>query len=792
MTTFKWALRSLPLLCVTVFPSVTQTNPTSFVNFEGALTSPIRLSPDGTRLFSVNNPNSTLSVFDVSADPADPALLVEIPVGIEPVSVNPRTDDEVWVVNEESDSVSIVSVSQAAITDTIQLKDEPSDVVFAGSNAFVSAARNNVINVYDLTSHHLVKSIPVFGGGPRQMVVSPDGSTVYAAFALSGNATTLIPEDIAPPPPPPVNPVLPPAPQQGILVKATDPAWSRYIKWTMPDNDVVAINTSTLAITKYFSGVGTINLGLAVQPSTGNLFVTNTDALNLVRFETNVNGHFANNRLSKITPSGTVTAYDLNPTVKYTGLPDPGSIAVALAQPAGVVFDGSGQNLYIAAFGTDRVAKVDSNGNVLTRIEIDPQAIGSIVAPATKRGPRGLAINNNTNKLYVMNRISNSISIIDTTSNTVTSEIPTGTSDPTPAAITQGRGFMYDAKLSGNGTGSCTTCHVDGENDHLSWDLGDPSGSLFPVTLANGTTFQEHPMKGPMNTLVLRGLAQQNPYHWRGDKPLFSDFNIAFQVLMGGTQISTSDMAAYTNFVNTIAYQPNPYQNLDRSYPTKLNGGNAALGEAAFLSTVVNGAGQTCNTCHAAANFGSNLQILILGTENQPMKNTPLRATYQKELFSQTGQTIDGYGILHDGAEENINTFLASGNFPALKFKPKDRADIAAFNLAIDTGVPPVVGYTETLNPTHISNQTLLTYWSTMESQAAQTNCDLVAHGSVNGLTADMLYNASAKNYQAIQPGVGPFTHAQLLTAIQGGSTVTFMGVPYGSGTRMVGGARIP
>ena len=150
MAVLKRFVRALPLLCATAFPLLTQTNPSSFVNFEGALTSPIRLSPDGTRLFSVNNPNSSVSVFDVSSDPANPALLVEIPVGLEPVSVNPRTDDEVWVVNQESDSVSIVSVSQAAITDTILVQDEPSDVVFAGTYAFISVARNNLVNVYNV------------------------------------------------------------------------------------------------------------------------------------------------------------------------------------------------------------------------------------------------------------------------------------------------------------------------------------------------------------------------------------------------------------------------------------------------------------------------------------------------------------------------------------------------------------------------------------------------------------------------------------------------------------------
>ena len=78
----------------------------AYVNYEGKQTSPIRLSPDGTRLFAVNTPDNRLSVFDIS-NPSNPILIAEIPVGLEPVSVNPRDNDEAWVVNEVSDSVSI-------------------------------------------------------------------------------------------------------------------------------------------------------------------------------------------------------------------------------------------------------------------------------------------------------------------------------------------------------------------------------------------------------------------------------------------------------------------------------------------------------------------------------------------------------------------------------------------------------------------------------------------------------------------------------------------------------------
>src|SRR5207248_11702355 len=90
-------------------------------------------------------------------------------------------------------SVSMVSVSQRMVTDTIYVKDEPVEVVFAGNKAFVSASRKNLIAVFDATTHTLVTNIVVFGENPRAMAVNTNGTKVYAAFALSGNHTTIIP-----------------------------------------------------------------------------------------------------------------------------------------------------------------------------------------------------------------------------------------------------------------------------------------------------------------------------------------------------------------------------------------------------------------------------------------------------------------------------------------------------------------------------------------------------------------------------------------------------------------------
>src|SRR5208283_3585836 len=140
----------------------------------------------------------------------------------------------------------------------------------------------------------------------------------------------------------------------------------------------------------------------------------------------------------------------------------------------------------------------------------------------------------------------NSISIVSTSQLTELSEIPIGF-NPTPTDIQQGRGFLYDAKLSGNGTGACASCHVDGDMDHLAWDLGDPESVMEQVKDPVNVHF--HPMKGPMTTLALKGLDNVQPYHWRGDKADFADFNSSFNTLMGGSELSGGDMTTYQDFV---------------------------------------------------------------------------------------------------------------------------------------------------------------------------------------------------------------------------------------------------
>jgi len=121
-----------------------------FKNFESPQVHPLALTLDSTRLLAVNSPENRLSVFHLAGSVLQ--LIAEIPVGLEPVSVIARNDNEAWVVNWLSDSVSVVNLSTFNVTRTIDVGDEPTDVLFAGSQkefAFVCVSGLNQVKVID-------------------------------------------------------------------------------------------------------------------------------------------------------------------------------------------------------------------------------------------------------------------------------------------------------------------------------------------------------------------------------------------------------------------------------------------------------------------------------------------------------------------------------------------------------------------------------------------------------------------------------------------------------------------
>ena len=784
----------LSLVCLLVAGTLAQselsadaagpTSSNSFAHFESPQARPLAISADGLRLYTVNTPAHSLSIYSLER-PTAPTLMQEIPVGLEPVSVAVHSEDEVWVVNHVSDSISVVSTSRGAVIDTIRVGDRPGDVAFAGAPqlAFVSLMTEREVSVIDPGTRKVVKTIPVFGDGPRALLASADGNSVWVAISRSGNKTTVVPHTLAPPPPSPTNRELPPAPPQGIIVDSDGLAWKHQLNVALPDHDVVEIDVAKLTVHRSYQGVGTILFNLTQRPGTDELWVANTHARNLVRFEPALRGHVIDSQITRVSTGSdpSVSVVDLNPGINYKRFPNTAALSTTLSQPTDIVFDRTGEVGYVAAFGTDRIGVLDAVGKVTACIEVGSTA-GQIVAPRTKRGPRGLVHHPSQNVLYVLNRLSNSVSVIDTAQRRVVREI--GLFDPTPYDVREGRGFLFDAKLSGNGTMSCAACHVDADRDGLAWDLGNPGGQMF----SNGSQTRLHPMKGPLLTQTLRGLQGERIFHWRADRPGLASFNVAFHDLMGGQPLEANDLVTFVAYLKSIRFASNPNRNLDDTLPTTPIGTSAKDGETLFLTKKnVGREGNTqfrCVDCHVnptgSGGFG------FTGAIGQSMKAVQLRGLHERDGRKPVanGRT-SGFGYGADGSMDDLPAFLSSSH----RFNPlttDEKTALQRFLFAFPTKTAPVVGFARTATTANAKTTPVVTDLQLLIAQAELGKCDLIVKGFLDGRQVGFVYDPAKQNFLRDSVSLEPMNLPQLTAALgQSHSVLTFTGVPPGSGTRL-------
>ncbi len=775
-----------------------------------------------------------------------------------------------------------------------------------------------------------------FGDTPRALAVTPNGNTVYAAVFNSGNRTTTVSEgavcdggsggpacgncvggtnagaictangqcnsnncSIQYPgglPAPNVNgpPELLAQPQVGLIVQFngtnwTDELgriWNNAVKFSLPDRDVFAID-ATLPVpaeSAIYTGVGTTIFNMAVNPVSGKVYVSNTEALNRVRFEgpgtfaagqkppgepDTVRGHLAESRIT-VLDGATVTPRHLNKHIDYTTCcaANPSTENDdSLAFPREMVVSSDGLTLYVVGFGSSEVGVYDTSD--LENDTFVPSAAnqlplsglgacpGSCVgganagnhctqdstcpggACAVSCGPTGLVLDEANSRLYVLTRFDNALSVVSTGTGMETDHL--SLHNPEPASIVQGRRFNYDAAFSSShGDSACASCHVDGDMDHLAWDLGDPDGAKLnnpgPFVVGPFIDPDFHPMKGPMTTQSLRGMANHGAMHWRGDRTggnseptaqpddgafsedlAFKAFNPAFEGLLGRNVILTApEMQAYTDFILQVTYPPNPIRALDNSLTPDENAGrNIYFGP-------ITDTFQDCNGCHKLAPegnvglvekpgfFGSSGEFSF-EAEPQILKVPHLRNMYQKVgMFgmplvpffnpgdnTNQGDQVRGFGFLHDGSTDtlfrfhNALVFNQSGfnvdGFPVNAAGDVQRRQVEAFMMAFDSNMAPIVG--QQITRTSSNGGTVDPRIDLLIQRADAGECDLVVKGRIGVEDRGALYvggGVSVGEYQFDRSNEAVITDAALRAlANTAGQELTFTCVPPGSGVRI-------
>jgi len=688
-----------------------------------------------------------------------------------------------------------------------------------------------------------VSVLTYFTDTPRALAVSADLATVYVAGFHSGNQTAIVhdgavcdggstagscnpgggPSAPGGLPAPNDNKDAVTGPDVGLIVKYNgnqwvdelNRDWSNQVMFNLPDTDVFAINANSLSQNAAYAGVGTVLFNMISNPQSGKVYVSNTEANNRLRFEgtrppgssvSTVVGHLHEARVSVIDPAlNSVTPIRLNKHIDYSVVPSVAGVKEnSLATPNAMAISSDGATLYVAAFGSSKVGVFNTAS--LENNRFTPSAANHI--NVSGGGPSGLLINEARNQLYTFTRFDNSISVIDTTTNTEIRHY--NLHNPEPRSVVDGRAFLYDANLtSSNGEASCSSCHIFADFDSLAWDLGDPQGAVKPnlnVAGLGAGLIPYHPMKGPMTTQSLRGLDGQGPMHWRGDRTAadvggdsmdelgaFKEFNVAFAGLVGRSgPIAQADMDAFASFMIQVVYPPNPNRPLDSSMTAAQQAGSDF-----FFNAPATGGAIICNTCHVIdppqGFFGGDGKIGITAGV-QEMKVPHFRNLYQKVgmfgipqmegIFigdtTHKGDQIRGYGFTHDGSMDTLDKFH---NAILFNTTLDDRRNLEQFLHAADSNLAPIVGQQITLSSGN--SFSVLSRIQLMTAQMDASHNEVIVKARINNQQRGWFRQADGR-YQSDDAFENPISETQLLQLAQtAGQELTFTAVPLGTAIRM-------
>ncbi len=756
--------------------------------------------------------------------------------GLEPVALvqHPTDDSIVFVANHVSDTVSVIDLDVMSVVASIPVGDEPQGLAIAADRLFVACSHaprtpmlpgqvlpgpideNVVVSTQIAPPYAILGNAVLDAVKPRDVAVA--GGVVYAAIENSGNHTTLLDEtkakqlgieqvtpDAFDGGPFAVNPVLVRpelnplnyargwyVPNAGrIVFDAEHPTLVPQLH----DDDVFAIDAATGAPLPWRAhGVGTTLYSIAVAPTTGKLWVTNTDARNRVRFEPRLRGDAVVNRVTIVDPGNGATQAVLLPAAL------PGAITFTPATFGGPAL------AFVAMQGSGAVLALDAvTGAFVRRIDVGPI-------------PSGLAFDAARRLLFVHTRGDQRVRAFDATR--VDAMKPAGAPvalsfDAEPPLVRAGRLHLYAAPS----TTACASCHVFGHDDGIAWDLGDPEGALsnyFPDVLTGlgsypgqpviaATTPLIHPMKGPMVTQSLRGLMDPNtkddlPLHWRGDRRTFHQFQGAFSSLLGGPAAKPRDLQEFAGFLRSLRYAPNPFEPRDRVYV----GADASGADTYGMNPSFHGkqygttASTSCIDCHVADffakdDFTGSRPVASAGSFTQLFQTAQLRMVYEKHF-----RDVNGFGLLHDGAVNGVRGFMdftiPNGGGPTFSnFTTQDKDEVASFVEHFDHGLSPQVGAQFTLDASSVVQAKAFLDFAETRAKPPFTDFDLILKGYRTLPSGEILPRGALFTWSAAQQkwgyqfDTGDFVDRSIVIAVAQAGIVsfTFTCVPPGEGVRL-------
>jgi YVTN family beta-propeller protein len=544
------------------------------------------LSPDGTRLYVLCQGADEVRVLNSVSG----AVLQTIPVGHVPRGFSLSPDARrLLVANSWDDTVTVIDTQKGRVMATWGTGFEPSSVVEdrAGKLLYVADRISNDVMVLDATTGEK-KSTLTAGRGASYMTMAPDGSQLYVTHVYPNPTAYRTP------------------PRSEITV--IDPARARLVdRLLLPD--IAGVFHVAISLD------GRLGVAAELHPK------------NLVPMAHVEHGWIFGNTLTVFGADvGRSVEIPLDELDRYYAL------------PFGVAITPDKSRFYVTHGGSNCVTVIDVR-RMLSYIRAHPEPFAEdlsasahyvVARIAVGKNPRGLVMSRDGARLYVANRLDDSISVIDTRALDVARTIRlAGPEKISP--LRRGEQTFYTAKYAFEGQFGCSNCHIDSTFDGLQWDL-EPDGFGKDI----------------VDNRLLEDLRGTEPFKWNGGNP-----SIAVEC---GTRTETyfwrsqtfddRTLADLVLYIRHLPLRPNRFRAAGGDLTPAQERGRAIFNRTVDKLGQPIPEGNRCSFCHSGAK-GTSQKSFDVGT-GKATDNSGLLDTPQLMNVALTAP------YLHDGSAKSL------------------------------------------------------------------------------------------------------------------------------------------
>jgi len=574
----------------------------------------LAVSADGANLYVVCERSDELLVVDTATG----SVVKRVGVGHQPRGLAVSSDGaRIYVANSWDDTVTVINAHTLEVVGRLGTGFEPTGVVIdhQGETLYVANRLSNDVSVIDVATGKESKRLAA-GRGARYLALSPDGTKVYCTHVY-----------------PKINSFRGP-----------------------PESEITVIDTASQRVVErkaLHNVAGVFQIALS---SDGQF------------------GIAAQLRPKNLIPLAHVEhGWVFGDSLAFFGRDIDGIVQVPIdeleryfAMPFGVAITPGGKKVYVSSGGSDTITVVDTQ-RLVDYIRVRRESFANDLSAsanyvgnriAVGRNPRGMVLSRDGRRLFVANRMDDTIGVIDTARDKLISIWDLGGSKAiTP--LRRGEQIFYTTKYSFQGQFSCANCHIDTTFDGLEWDL-EPDG--FGIDIVDNRSIED--------------LTGTQPFKWNGGNPdLPTECGPRTEKYFYRSQsYNEQELTDLVSFVLSLPYRPNRYRVADGDLTPAQERGKAIFERIKDKKGNPIPEANQCGYCHGGAKYTNNRSFDVgsgKATDRSPkidvphLRNVVYSAPYLHDGSARSLEEIwtvfnprDTHGVTNDLTKDELNDLI--------------------------------------------------------------------------------------------------------------------------------------